>query len=79
MAADPAAIDKMYMDNVRSGAEAGLIADVARFRNYCENRNITSHTYDHAKAEQIEAVLNDFRDDVRYLLAELERRNRAVD
>ena len=56
-----------------------MIADVARFRNYCENRNITSHTYDHAKAEQIEAVLNDFRDDVRYLLAELERRNRAVD
>ncbi len=80
MAADPAAIDKMaYMDVVRSGAEAGLIADVARFRNYRENRNITSHTYDHTKAEQIEAVLNDFRDDVRYLLAELERRNRAVD
>jgi len=80
MAADPAEIDKMaYMDLVRSGAEAGLIADVARFRDYREKRNITSHTYDQAKAEQIVAVLKDFRDDIRFLLAELERRNRAVD
>ena len=80
MAADPIAVDQMaYMDVVRSGAEAGLIADVARFRDYREKRNITSHTYDHAKAEQITAVLNDFRDDVRFLLAELERRNRAAD
>jgi nucleotidyltransferase substrate binding protein (TIGR01987 family) len=79
MTADPAAIDKMaYMDLVRSGAEAGLIADVARFRDYREKRNITSHTYDQAKAEQIVAVLNDFRDDIRLLLAELERRNRAA-
>ncbi len=50
MAADPAAIDKMaYMDVVRSGAEAGLIADVARFRDYREKRNITSHTYDQSQ------------------------------
>jgi hypothetical protein len=68
-----------YMDLIRSGAEAGLIANVARFRDYREKRNITSHTYDQAKAEQIEAILNDFRDDVRHLLAELERRNRATD
>ncbi len=80
IAADPSAIDKMaYMDIVRSGAEAGLIADVARFRNYREKRNITSHAYDQAKAEQIVGVLNDFRDDVRHLLAELEQRNRAAD
>ena len=80
MATDPAAIDKMaYMDLVRSGAEAGLIADVARFRDYREKRNITSHIYDQTKAEQIVAVLDDFRDDIHLLLAELERRNRAVD
>lgn len=80
MAADPTTIDQMaYMDIVRSGAEAGLIADVARFRDYREKRNITSHTYDQAKAEQIVIVLNDFRDDIRLLLTELERRNRAVD
>ena len=80
MAADPAAIDKMaYMDVVRTGAEAGLIADIGRFRDYREKRNITSHTYDQIKAEQIVAVLGDFQNDVRLLLAELERRNRAAD
>lgn len=78
MSADPAAIDTMgYMDVIRTGAEAGLIADIARYRDYREKRNITSHTYDQAKAELIVSVLNDFRDDVRHLLAELERRNRA--
>ena len=78
MSADPAAIDTMgYMDVVRTGAEAGLIKDIARYRDYREKRNITSHTYDQAKAEQIVSVLNDFRDDVRHLLAELEHRNRA--
>ena len=78
MSADPAAIDTMgYMDVIRTGAEAGLIADIARYRDYREKRNITSHTYDQAKAEQIVSVLRDFRDDVSHLLAELERRNRA--
>ena len=78
MSADPAAIDTMgYMDVVRTGAETGLVRDIARYRDYREKRNITSHTYDQAKAEQIVSVLKDFRDDVRHLLAELERRNRA--
>jgi len=80
MAADPASVDTMaYMDLVRSGAEAGLVADVARFRDYREKRNITSHTYDAAKAEMIVAVLEDFRKDVHHLLVELEKRNRDDD
>jgi nucleotidyltransferase substrate binding protein (TIGR01987 family) len=80
MTADPSAIDKMaYMDVIRSGAEAGLIADVARFRDYREKRNLTSHTYNQLKAEQIEAVLNHFRDDVRFLLMSLEPLNREND
>jgi len=66
----------LFMDLIRSAAEAGLIDDVARYRTYREKRNITSHTYDQAKAEEIMAVLPDFRDDVRRLLAELERKNR---
>jgi nucleotidyltransferase substrate binding protein (TIGR01987 family) len=80
MTADPSAIDKMeYMDIVRTGFEAGLVRNVARFRDYREKRNITSHTYDQAKAEQVASILNDFRDDVRHLLSELELRNRATD
>jgi len=78
MSADPASIDTLsYMDVIRTGAEAGLIQDIARYRDYREKRNITTHTYDQAKAEQIVSILRDFRDDVRHLLAELERRNRA--
>jgi nucleotidyltransferase substrate binding protein (TIGR01987 family) len=76
--ADPAAVDRMgCMEIIRTGAEAGLITDVARYCDYREKRKITSHTYDQAKAEQIVSVLKDFRDDVRYLLVELEQRNRA--
>ena len=77
MAADPAAIDEMaYMDVIRSGAAAGLVADVARFRDYREKRNIASHTYDQAKAGEIEAILGDFRGDIAQLLAGLERHQR---
>lgn len=76
MNADPASIDKMtYMDVVRSAAEAGLVDDVGRFKDYRDKRNITSHTYNQVKAGQIEAVLPAFRDDMRSLLAELEKRN----
>jgi nucleotidyltransferase substrate binding protein (TIGR01987 family) len=80
MATHSSSVDQSaYMDIIRAGAAAGLIADVARFRDYREKRNLTSHTYDQSKAEQIEAVLPDFRDDVRFLLSALERLNRAND
>lgn len=80
MSADPTGVDKMaYMDIVRSGAEAGLVTNVERFRVYREMRNITSHTYDEDKAEEIVEVLNDFRRDIHYLLDELEKRNREAD
>lgn len=76
MIADPASIDKMtYMDIIRSAAEAGLVDAVGRFKDYRDKRNITSHTYNQAKAAQIEAILSDFFGDMRALLAELEKRN----
>jgi len=78
ISATPEKIVQMeFMDLIRTAAEAGLISDIGRFRTYREKRNLTSHTYDGAKAEEIVAVLPAFRDDVRDLLAELERRNRA--
>lgn len=74
MAADPASIDKMtYMEIVRSGAEAGLVKNVERFKTYREKRNIASHTYDASKAEEIVSVLREFRDDIHYLLGELDK------
>ena len=68
-----------YMDVIRFGAEAGLVRDVARFRDYREKRDITSHTYDVRQAEKIVAVLGDFREDVRHLLTALEKRNADAD
>ena len=80
MAAAPEAVDRMtYMEVVRSAAEAGLIADIGRFRIYREKRNITSHTYDEAKAEEIIAVLGDFVADVAHLLAALAARHGETD
>lgn len=80
MAPDPSRVDAMaYMDIVRSGAEAGLVKNVENFKIYREKRNITSHTHDENKAEGIVAVLGEFRDDIRHLLAELEKRNLATD
>ena len=77
---DPASVDQMtYMQIIRTGAEAGFIADIARFKEYRDKRNITSHTYNETKAEEIVVVLRDFDNDLRYLLNALEQRNRAAD
>ena len=78
IAANPSEVDGMtYMQLIRSAAEAGLIGDVPRFRDYRDKRNLTSHTYNKRKAEEIVSVLDNFMTDARFLLSELERRNRA--
>lgn len=74
----PASIDEMtFMQVVRAAAEAGLLSDVSRFREYREARNITSHSYDRTKAERIASELPRFAADVADLLARLETRNRG--
>ena len=76
----PALVDEMtFMQVVRSAAEAGLVTDATRFHAYREARNITSHSYDRAKAERILVELPRFADDVEYLVARLEERNRVAD
>jgi nucleotidyltransferase substrate binding protein (TIGR01987 family) len=73
----PSSVDEMtFVQVLHAAAEAGLVADVQRFREYREARNITSHSYNRAKAEQVVAVLPRFADDAAYLLAQLETRNR---
>lgn len=76
MSPSPNEIEQMtFMQLIRAGHDAGLVADVGRFQDYRSKRNITSHTYDPAKAEEIVSVLGDFTSDVTFLLTELERRN----
>jgi nucleotidyltransferase substrate binding protein (TIGR01987 family) len=78
MAGVTAEIDHMtFMQLIRTGAEAGLIADIGRFKNYRDKRNLTSHTYNKQRAAEIAQTLPDFVRDARYLLTELEARNRA--
>jgi nucleotidyltransferase substrate binding protein (TIGR01987 family) len=74
--ANPAELRAMaFMELIRTGAEAGLVEDVARYRLYREKRNITIHVYDEERAEEVLAVLEPFLADVRCLLAELKKRN----
>ena len=64
-----------FADFVRTAAEAGLIPDVKRFLRYRERRNITSHTYNQKKAEEVVEVLDDFARDVHFVIQELKKRN----
>jgi nucleotidyltransferase substrate binding protein (TIGR01987 family) len=74
--ANPAEIDGLaFMDLMRSAAETGLVRDVVKFKIYREMRNITSHTYDNDKAEDVVGVIPDFLRDAKWVLAELKRRN----
>lgn len=68
-----------FLDLMRTAADAGLVRDPRPFRVYREKRNITSHTYDAEKAEEVLSVIEPFVGDVHFLLAELRRRNRASD
>lgn len=73
-AANPAEIDRMSFPTlIRTASEQGLVAgDWAVWRTYREMRNITSHTYDEAKARQVTAAIPDFLAEAQALLARLE-------
>lgn len=76
IAANPAEIREMvFMDMIRTGAEAGLVQQVPNYRVYREKRNMTSHTYDEDKAQEVLAVLGDFLQEMYFLRDELKRRN----
>jgi len=75
-AASPTEVDfSNYRDLLRTAAEKGLIANVDAWFNYRKMRNITAHTYDHEKAQQIYQGTLVFIGDARDLLARLEARN----
>ncbi len=67
-----------FADRMRSAANAGIIHDAPPYMRYRELRNKTSHTYNVDQAEQTVAAMDDFLHDLRFLLNELERRNRET-
>ncbi len=65
-----------YRDLVRHAADAGLVSDPRRWFQWRERRNATSHAYSEAKAEEAVAGLDEFVEDVRFLVAMIERKQR---
>lgn len=75
-AASPTEVDfGDFRDLLRTAAEKGLISDVEAWFLYRKMRNITAHTYDHEKAQQVYQGIRVFIGDARDLLARLEARN----
>jgi nucleotidyltransferase substrate binding protein (TIGR01987 family) len=72
----PAALDQAsFRELLRLGAEKGLINDVEAWFGFRQMRNITAHTYDHAKAQQVYEGTQAFLTHARDLLASLESRH----
>ena len=64
-----------YPDLIRTAAESGLVRDVSDFKRYRELRNITSHTYEEERAEEVLSILDEFIRKMNELLTELQKRN----
>jgi nucleotidyltransferase substrate binding protein (TIGR01987 family) len=69
-------IDRLsFRDLLREAAQKGLIDNIDSWLVYRDQRNITSHTYDANKAEQVRATAYKFANDAEILLATLLRRS----
>lgn len=72
----PTEVDETnFREVLRVAGEKGLIADVEAWFKYRKMRNITAHTYDHEKAQQVYQDTLIFIGDARALLQKLETRN----
>lgn len=72
-------IDEMsFPALIRTGAEKGLLQhswDV--WASYRVARNLTSHTYNEAKAKEVCQIIPDFLKEVQFLLKQLQKRVRS--
>lgn len=64
--------DLSFNHLLRAGADAGLVADPARWREWREMRNATSHAYDAEKAQAVAARAAAFAADAGALLSALD-------
>ena len=71
--ADARSVDAMsFRDLMRTGGERALVRDVSAWMVFRDKRNITSHTYNAAKAAEVAAVIPPFAGEAAALLAELQ-------
>lgn len=64
-----------FRDILRLSARAGLIDTVEDWLLYRKMRNVTSHTYDQDKAQQIYQQISDFLQSAQFLLNQLKQHN----
>jgi nucleotidyltransferase substrate binding protein (TIGR01987 family) len=64
-----------FMDLIRTAYEAGIVANPVSFKTYREMRNITSHTYDEAKAEDVIKITASFMKEVKSTIEQIKKRN----
>ena len=65
-----------FNELIRTANEKGLIlGNLENWNNYRLKRNITSHTYDADKAQEIISIVDNFCNEVKFLYKELEKRN----
>jgi nucleotidyltransferase substrate binding protein (TIGR01987 family) len=74
----PEEIEQMsFATLVRTGAELGILrSGWDQWKIFREARNITSHTYNQIKAEQVMNVVPDFLAEAEFLYEQLQQRNR---
>lgn len=76
LAAVPEEIDSSdFRDILCLSARAGLIDTVEDWLLYRKMRNVTSHTYDQDKAQQIYQQISDFLQSAQFLLNQLKQHN----
>ena len=64
-----------FRDVIRLSLQYGLIERMEDWLDYRKMRNITSHTYDESKAQQVYNGIFDFLESSRFLLKQLQQRN----
>ena len=74
-------INNMTFDNfIREAFGKDLVlSDVTAWRYYKKQRNITSHTYNEGKAQEVFETIPDFLKEAQYVLARLQERNESLD
>lgn len=70
---NPDDIDKLtFNELIRTANEKGiLLNDLTKWTIYRQRRNITSHTYNLEKAQQVLDIITPFIDEVKYLLEQI--------
>ena len=72
----PVDIDQTsFRDLLRIAGEKGLIADVEAWFGFRQMRDVTAHTYDHAKAQQVYQGTQEFLNQSRQLWVHLDGRH----